>query len=217
MVVGAGVVGCAVAYELARRGASVEVIDDRPAGMGATQASAGVLAPFIEARHEGPLLQLTVRSLGLFDDFIARIQADSAAKLTYQRTGTLDVALDPDGLAVLVNAHERLTSQGIEANLLDGPAVSHCEPHVSNGACGLQEMCRLDTQRSRNGLPRSRRSARTSSNAVARRTKSGSDAGSVNSRERSSIGQRACAHDAAKVRAQHRCGSEARFCRDLLD
>src|SRR4029079_13007380 len=136
VVAGAGIVGCAIADEVSRRGASVVVVDDRAPGMGATQAAAGVLAPFIEARHEGPLLQLMARSLGLFDDFIARIQADCAAKLTHQRTGTLDVALDPDALAVLVKAHERLTSQGIEANLLDGPAVSHCEPHVSTGALG---------------------------------------------------------------------------------
>ena len=68
LVVGAGIVGCAIAHELARRGASVEIVDDRPVGMGATQASAGVLAPFIEAREGSPLLDLAVRSLDLFDD-----------------------------------------------------------------------------------------------------------------------------------------------------
>ena len=136
VVAGAGIVGCAIADELSRHGASVVVVDDRAPGMGATQAAAGVLAPFIEARHEGPLFELTARSLGLFDDFIARTQADSAAKLTYQRTGTLDVALDSDALAVLVKAHERLTSRGIEANLLDGRAVGQCEPNLSNGALG---------------------------------------------------------------------------------
>ena len=98
MVVGAGVVGCAVAYELARRGASVEVIDDRPAGMGATQASAGVLAPFIEARDGGPLLDLTARSLDLFDTFVARASADSGSTINYQRSGTLDVALLPESM-----------------------------------------------------------------------------------------------------------------------
>ncbi len=50
IVVGAGIVGCAVAHELARRGASVEIVDDRPVGMGATQASAGVLAPYPQPR-----------------------------------------------------------------------------------------------------------------------------------------------------------------------
>src|SRR5437867_6247693 len=90
VVVGAGIVGCAVAYELARRGASVQIVDDRPAGMGATQASAGVLAPYIEAREDGPLLELTVKSLDLFDKFIARVTAVGGLPVTYRRNGTLD-------------------------------------------------------------------------------------------------------------------------------
>src|SRR6476660_4556293 len=77
IVVGAGIVGCAIAYELASRGVSVEIVDDRPVGMGATQASAGVLAPYIEAREGSPLLDLTVRSLGLFDAFVERVAAES--------------------------------------------------------------------------------------------------------------------------------------------
>src|SRR5215468_2415704 len=95
VVVGAGIVGCAIAYELVRRGASVVVIDDRAPGMGATQASAGILAPFIEARDQGPLLELTTRSLELFDEFISRLSSDSQSTIAYERNGTLDVALDP--------------------------------------------------------------------------------------------------------------------------
>src|SRR3954465_10389128 len=93
IVVGAGIVGCAVACELARRGAAVEIIDERPIGMGATQASAGVLAPFIEAREGSPLLELTVRSLDLFDEFIARVSVESGIAIAYRRTGTIDVAV----------------------------------------------------------------------------------------------------------------------------
>src|SRR5438270_6646553 len=94
VVVGAGIVGCAVAHELARRGASVEVVDDRPIGMGATQASAGILAPYIEAGEGHPLLDLAVRSLDLYDDFVARVSAESGANVFYRRTGTIDVAVD---------------------------------------------------------------------------------------------------------------------------
>ena len=68
IVVGAGIIGCAVAYELARRGASVRIVDDRPVGMGATQASAGILAPYIEADADGPLLELSVGGHGLGDE-----------------------------------------------------------------------------------------------------------------------------------------------------
>ena len=81
LVVGAGIVGCAVAYELARRGASVQVIDDRLPGMGATQASAGMLAPFTEAEgsQHALFLDLAVRSLELYDEFVAHVAADAGA------------------------------------------------------------------------------------------------------------------------------------------
>ena len=70
-MVGAGIVGCSIAHELARRGASVQFIEERATGMGATQASAGILAPHVEAGASNTLLSLAVRSLTLFDDFVA--------------------------------------------------------------------------------------------------------------------------------------------------
>src|SRR5579864_1086190 len=119
IVIGAGVIGCAIAYELARRGASVEIIDDRAVGMGATQASAGVLAPFIEAREGNPLLELAVCSLGLYDDFIARVTADSGIAIPYRRTGTLDVATDDASMAALRTTADVLERRGVPALLLD--------------------------------------------------------------------------------------------------
>jgi glycine oxidase len=136
VVVGGGIVGCAIAYELSRRGASVTVIDDRAPGMGATQASAGVLAPFIEARNDGPLLELTARSLELFDEFISRVRSDSQATVAYQRSGTLDIALDADSLATLQKTHGWLAARGVESNLLDAAGVRDCEPQLSSSAAG---------------------------------------------------------------------------------
>jgi glycine oxidase len=96
IVVGAGIIGCAIARELAARGVIATVVDPRPPGGGATQASAGMLAPYIEAHDRGPLLDLGVRSLALYDDWIASLTADSGIDVEYRRTGTLEVALDPD-------------------------------------------------------------------------------------------------------------------------
>src|SRR5947209_18733447 len=98
VVVGAGIVGCAVAHELARRGASVEVVDDRPVGMGATQASAGVLAPYLEADENSPLLELAAKSLSLYEEFVERTAADSGVAVPYRRTGTLNVVFQEDGM-----------------------------------------------------------------------------------------------------------------------
>jgi glycine oxidase len=136
IVVGAGVVGCAIAHELARRGASVEIIDDRAVGMGATQASAGVLAPFIEAREGNPLLDLAVASLDLYDAFIARASADSGVTIPYRRTGTLDVALDESALAALRTTAAVLERRGVPALLLDPAATRVEEPLVGDAVAG---------------------------------------------------------------------------------
>src|SRR5471032_422652 len=119
IVVGAGIVGCAIAHELARRGASVEIVDERPVGMGATQASAGVLAPFIEAREGSALLDLTVRSLGLFDTFMERVVAESGVAVPYRRTGTLDIATTDAEMRALRATADVLARKDVPALLLD--------------------------------------------------------------------------------------------------
>ena len=136
MVIGAGIVGCAIAYELARRGASVRIVDDRPAGMGATQASAGVLAPYIEAPDEGPLLQLTTRSLALFDTFVARVRSASGMPVTYQRTGTLDVAMDDETMQRLRTTALALASRGVAAEILDARTAQALEPQLNGDLLG---------------------------------------------------------------------------------
>jgi glycine oxidase len=136
IVVGAGIVGCAVALELARRGASVELVDERPVGMGATQASAGILAPFIEAREGSPLLNLAARSLDLFDDFISRVTAESGVAVPYKRTGTLDVATSDSEMRELETTAAVLSKRGVSAQLLDAAALRSVEPQIVDGAIG---------------------------------------------------------------------------------
>ena len=135
IVVGAGVVGCAVAYELARAGASVQVVEERATGMGATWASAGILAPYIEAEGS-EFLELTVRSLRLFDEFIGRVSAESGIAVAYHRTGTLQVATDPAQMAVFRNRAAQLEAQGVQLAVLDEQTVRAEEPHLGGDVCG---------------------------------------------------------------------------------
>jgi glycine oxidase len=94
IVIGAGIIGCAVGRELARRGVSVRIFEARTVGAGATQASAGVLAPHIEGHHSGAFLELLVRSLGLYDDFVRDVSLDSGIPIEYRRCGSLEIATD---------------------------------------------------------------------------------------------------------------------------
>ena len=131
VVVGAGVIGCAVAYELARRGARVHVIDRREVGQGATQASAGVLAPYITSHAGSKLLELGGRSLDLYDEFVARVVEDSGSVVQYVRNGTLEVACDVDAAQRLQKTAGIYRDLGVAAYYLDRAAVHEAEPQLS--------------------------------------------------------------------------------------
>ena len=50
-----------------------------------------MLAPYVEAHERTPMLDLCVRSLGLYDDWIAAVRTESAIAVEYRRIGTLEV------------------------------------------------------------------------------------------------------------------------------
>ena len=134
IVIGAGVIGAAVAEELAARGAHVSVVDMRSPGRGATQASAGLLAPYNEAQYHPALLDLCTKSLDLYDDFIRRLRDRTAQPIEYSRDGTLDVALNAEEADRLATLREWLTSHGVASEWLDTNALREREPSVTSAA-----------------------------------------------------------------------------------
>jgi glycine oxidase len=139
-IIGAGIIGCAIAEELGRRGARVTVFDARDIGAGATQASAGILAPYVEGHQRGPLLEQGVRSLDLYDAFVERLAAASGKDIEYRRCGTLELAdteerfeslrRSAEGHADPVEWVPREALAGFEAGVsADVPGARFCQAH----------------------------------------------------------------------------------------
>src|SRR5688500_3383991 len=135
-VVGAGIIGCAIAHELASRGARVTVFERRGVARGASWASAGVLAPWIEAYEHGPLLDMCAGSLALYDDFVERVRRDGGAAFDYARPGTLEVAFTREQASALHRTAAALTAAGVRALWLDGAAARELEPSLSGDVAG---------------------------------------------------------------------------------
>ena len=136
IVIGAGIIGCAVACELGRRGAAVRVLESRAVGGGATQASAGILAPYTEADRPGPLRTLCAESLGLWDDFVGRAVADSGRDVLYERTGTLEVVADDASLRRLEQTRDALAAADVECRLLTAGEARAAEPSLGAAVAG---------------------------------------------------------------------------------
>jgi len=129
IVVGAGIIGCAVARELARAGVRTCILEAREAGAGATQASAGMLVPYIEAPDDGGLHDLAVRSFELYDEFISELKGEGA-EVEYRRCGTLQVAQDAADAAQLAAQAAWIRSRGLEARCVTSTEAASIEPAV---------------------------------------------------------------------------------------
>ncbi len=136
VVIGAGVIGTAVARACARRGLDVALLDPRP-GTGASHAAAGMLAPVTEAHYgEEPLLELALASAAMWPQFAADLTAETGAPTGYTDAGTLMVAADADDKRVLVQLHELQTSLGLRSERLGSREVRALEPMLAPDVVG---------------------------------------------------------------------------------
>ena len=137
LVIGAGIIGCSVAFELAEAGAAVRVIDARTPGAGASQASAGVLAPYVEG-HGSPVLRaLGRRSLDLYPRFVERVVAGAGRPVEFERLGTLEVATTADDKARLDRSADELAADGVDCRTGSTPAaLAELEPQLGPHAIG---------------------------------------------------------------------------------
>lgn len=102
LILGAGVIGLALALELRTRGHSVEVHDPRPPSSQASSAAAGMLA--VEDPHNpGALLPLSRLSGSLYPAFLTRVKEHTGAEIPFQ-TGTTQQTM-PDGTVCRLAEH----------------------------------------------------------------------------------------------------------------
>jgi glycine oxidase len=93
-VVGGGVIGCAVAYYLARAGVRVAVLERNHIAAEASSAAAGMLAPLAEGAAPGPFLDLALASLSRFGPLAEELRDATGIDVELLTTGLLRPALD---------------------------------------------------------------------------------------------------------------------------
>ncbi len=135
-ILGAGVMGCAIADALSGRGLSVVVLDPTGIGAAASSGAAGLLAPLVEAPGPGPFLTLALASLERFPALAEELREETGIDVGWRERATLRVAeteQEQDELRVRV-AWQR--AQGLPAEWLDAAALKKAEPLLRDGLMG---------------------------------------------------------------------------------
>jgi glycine oxidase len=135
LVVGGGLIGFGIGWELARAGLRVTVVERDAAGAGRTGASwaaAGMLAPSAETGfQEEPQLALGRASLELYPTWVAEVEAASGIGADYRDEGSLIVAVDRDDAAWLDRVARTQAALGLRPQRIRGAEAREMEPHLS--------------------------------------------------------------------------------------
>lgn len=137
IVVGGGVIGLASAWRLTQQGLTVAVLERGRPGSGATNVSAGMLAPVTEAEFgDEPQLEERLAAAEAWPGFAAELADAGGVDCGYRRNGCLSVALDADDLAEIRRHHDFRLELGLAADWLLPSACRELEPALSTRTAG---------------------------------------------------------------------------------
>lgn len=136
VVVGGGVVGCAVARRAARSGLRVVVVERGTPGMEASWAAAGMLSPLAEAAGPGPMLDLLLEARDGYPRYVDALREETGMDCGYSDAGTLYLALREEDESELAERFAWQSAAGLPVERLDAAAAREAEPAVSPAVRG---------------------------------------------------------------------------------
>ena len=132
LIIGGGVIGLGIGWQLAKAGAAVTIYDRAEAGRAASWAAAGMLAPLAEAHNEEPeLLKLGCHSLDRYPQWVDELEIDAEMSIGYRVEGTLIVGLEPDDKHQLRHIYAAQQHLGLDVNWLTGREARDIESALS--------------------------------------------------------------------------------------
>ena len=135
-IVGAGLIGLATAYELAKRGAAVTVYDRAEPARAASWAGAGMLAPFSEEMPDAAMLSFCRGALAAYPAYVDELRERTGVDARFRRDGTMHVALDDAMLAALGVRAATYRANGGDVAILDRGEALAREPLLAKHCAG---------------------------------------------------------------------------------
>ena len=131
IIIGSGVIGCATAYYLAKKGTSVIVLDkDENIGNGGSARNGGGVRQSGRDPRELPLAMYAVNNLW------PTLSEELGVNVEYHKEGNLRLGKTKHHLEILQGLTDRATACGLDVRMIDGAEVRAINPYLSDEVIG---------------------------------------------------------------------------------
>jgi glycine oxidase len=131
IIAGGGLIGGAIALELALAGVRVAVFDQGEPGREASWAGAGILSPAPENPATIPLVPLGKASMALYPEFVARVEELSGHDVGFRPKGALEALFSRDAARELSTHVALQHGWGLNAEAISAEDAREMEPALS--------------------------------------------------------------------------------------
>lgn len=131
IIVGGGVIGCSIAYYLAKNGIKSIVFEERHFASGASGATAGMITPLWHVDHTNKdLFDMGISSLLTYPDLVSEL-LDFGTNPEFHQSGVLKLALSAEEVDILTSdlVWQRSLNMGVE--WLNPSEIMDQEPEIT--------------------------------------------------------------------------------------
>lgn len=130
VVIGGGIIGGSIAFELARHGLRVVLLDRQKPGREASWAAGGMLSPSPHIPEDRLLVPFATASSSLYREFITAVETATGKATGFRADGALELFLSADADEKRDQVVANLERLGMEARALTGDEARRLEPEL---------------------------------------------------------------------------------------
>lgn len=130
VVVGGGLIGCSIAFELTKRGRRVAVIERGPIGREASWASAGIISLPNKLDMSPERVEITRRGLHRYPELVAELEAETGLSIDYRPNGAFAVGVDEGAASAVDRLGAWQREHGFRVEKLDTRTARELDPSL---------------------------------------------------------------------------------------
>ena len=128
LIIGGGVIGCAVAYELSKKQATAVLVERGEIGQEASSAAAGMLSPLLESDGDDGFARFCLQARSLFPDYLEELRECTGVSIEWHHDGCLNIPMSEEEA---FHIQQQNQNAGPSTRLLSRQEVREIEPHVA--------------------------------------------------------------------------------------